>query len=89
MAGEFQELFEELFFGAGAWFGLVILVSLALIVSFRVKYSGIVWSIILLFISIEYLNNVAESSNFMWSGVVTIVTMCLIAWHSYTEVRGG
>jgi len=88
MSGEFEELFQELFFGSGAWFGLIIIVSLALIVSFRVKYSGVVWTIILLFITLEYLENIAVSDNFMWASVVTIVTMCLTVWHSYGEMKG-
>lgn len=88
VAGEFEELFEELFFGAGSWFGLIIILAFALIVSFRVKYSGVVWTIVLLFITLEYLANVPESSNFMWSAVATLVSMCLIGWHSYTEIRG-
>jgi len=70
MAGEFQELFNELLYGSGAWIGFLIILSIILLVSVSVKHSGIIFIPICIFIGIFYLDNVAVNSNFMWSAII-------------------
>jgi len=71
-AGDFIEFFTELLFGSGAWLGLIIILSLILLVVTAVKYSSVVFTPILIFLGILYLENLAADNNFLYA--------VLIAW---------
>lgn len=87
MAGEWAELFNELLFGAGAWLGLGIIISLAFLVSWKVKYMGLIWAIILIFLGIEYINHVSTSSNFMWSIVICFISAIILILKTILDVK--
>lgn len=69
-----EEVFTELLFGSGAWIGLTILLILCISGTLLHKYAGVFFGLILIFLGIEYLNNVNVTSNFYWS--------VLICWFS-------
>lgn len=67
------EWFSELFFGTGAWLGLLIVISIIFIVTAKEKLSGIVFLPITVLMAINYFNNVPSNSDFMWSGVIMLL----------------
>lgn len=67
MVGEFADFFTQLFFGTGAWLGLLILVMFFLLMRVVNKYSVIVAFPVCLLIGFEYL-----TLNLGWQ--------CLIIW---------
>jgi len=77
MSGEFAELFEELLFGVesgGIIVGLGIILSLAFVVTWKVRYVGIFWAFLLLFLGMEYADRLSGSSQYMWG-----VAICFIS----------
>jgi len=85
---EITEVFNELLFGSGAWIGLIIILVLCLGASYKIKYSGILFAIILLFLGFEYLNHISVSENFMWSVVICFISVIFLVYHSIDEMRG-
>lgn len=84
----FEALFEQLLFGDGAWIGLILILAICFLVSYKVKYSGVVFSFVLLFLSIEYYGEISASSNFMWSFVLCLISMVFCGWSTLKDVRG-
>lgn len=90
MAGEFAEFFQELLFGVesgGAWIGLGLIISMAFLVTWKVKYAGIFWAIILVFLSVEYAERISVSNNFMWSIAISLLATPFLIWKVITDVR--
>jgi len=56
------ELFSELLFGSGAWFGLLLILAVCLLVAYQVKYSGIFFTLFLLFLGIQYLTKITNEN---------------------------
>lgn len=87
MAGEFVELFEELLFGVesgGILVGFGVLVSLAFLVTWKVKFSGLPWAVVLFYLGIKYTEEISVSSSYMWFAVLSfmcvIVLVVKVAW---------
>lgn len=82
MAGEFEALFNELLFGAGAWIGLMLMLGFMFIVAYKVKLTSVLWIFILLFLNFEYWGQIGGeidiTSNFMWSIIITYIAMVLM-----------
>lgn len=82
MAGEFIEFFNELLFGSGAWIGLILILSIALLVSYKAKYSSIIFMMILIMLNWEYWGEVGdkilESSVFMWSIIISYMGIIIL-----------
>ena len=83
---EIYPLFEELLFGEGFWLGLLIMVGLGLYVAARVKYSGLVFVIIYIFLGLEYYNKLSGSSNSMWGFIICIVAMLFAVFQLYRDI---
>lgn len=83
------QFFEELLFGEGFWLGLIIIVALGLFIASRVKYSGILFVIIYIFLAIEYLETIAVDSNHMWAVIVCIVAMIFSTYQLYHDVQSN
>jgi hypothetical protein len=73
MAGEFIEFFNELLFGSGAWMGAILISAIILLVTYRVKYSGVVFMPICIFLGMQYLNTVPANSNLMWIAILMFI----------------
>jgi len=74
LAGEFQEFFTELFYGSGAWLGLIILLILCLGMVVKWRYSGALFLPVMLFLGIDYLtNDLGWQALIMFFGSVFIV----------------
>ena len=65
-----DEFFAALIFGSGAWLFLVVILAIALLVTTVVKYGSFPFFFILLFLGVEYLLNVAQTSNFIYATII-------------------
>ncbi len=73
MSGEFQEFFNELLFGTGAWLGLIIIVAIIVIVTMREKLSSAIFLPICIFLGIQYFNSVPSNSNLVWGAILMFI----------------
>ena len=71
---EVTEFFTELMFGEGKWIGLILILSIIILVSAKNKYASILFLPIMIFLGIEYANNVSASSDFYWSVIICFIT---------------
>ena len=76
---EIAEVFTEMFYGGGAWLMLIILVSMILTISVKVKHSIILFIPISIFLGLNYLDNATASNNLEWCAIIMwIVPVFLI-----------
>lgn len=61
--------FQELFFGAGAWLGLLLLLAIIIALSLATKYAGLLMLPVCIFIAIEYLGYPA----LMWNALIMFI----------------
>lgn len=57
--------FQELFYGAGAWLGLLLLLAIIIVLSVRVRYAGLLTLPICIFLGIDYLTN-----DLLWNALI-------------------
>ena len=77
MSGEFAELFQELLFGVesgGIIIGLGLILSIAYLVTWKVKYVGVFWAFLLVFLGMEYAERLSGSSRYMWAVAICFVS---------------
>ena len=79
--------FDELLFGSGFWIGFMIITAFALGISYRFKYSGVVFEVVLFFLALEYLEEIAVSSNHLWGAIMCFVEMLFIATRLFHDVN--
>jgi len=82
-----SDVFNELLFGAGSWIGLTILLLLCIGGSLSLKYSGSIFGLILLFLGIQYLNNVPVDSNFIWSVILCWISAIFVFLNLAREIK--
>lgn len=82
-----SDMFQEFFFGSGFWLGFLIISAFALGLSYKFKYSGVVFEIVLFFFALEYLDNLAVSSAYMWGVIGCFVEMILLSIRLYSDVQ--
>lgn len=91
MAGEFEDLFNELLFGAGAWVSLMVMLGFMFIVAYKAKYTSVLFLLILTFLSFEYWGQIGYAidvtSNFMWSIIITYVAMLFMGLILYGDIK--
>lgn len=82
------QFFEELLFGQGFWLGFFIIMAIAFVVSSRVKHSAIIFITGLLFLAMEYYENLSGSSTKIWGLVMCIVGMLILFYIEFHQVKG-
>lgn len=65
-----QDLFNELLFGSGGWLGLIIVMSLSFLITYKIKYASIPFSIVSFFLGLLLWDNIATNNNLMWASIV-------------------
>lgn len=83
MSGEFAELFQELLFGVesgGIIIGLALMLSLAFVVTYKVKFVGVFWAMLLFFLGWEYSQRLTGSTHFMWGVFICFISgvFCIV-----------
>ena len=56
----------------------MIITAFALGISYRFKYSGVIFEVVLFFLAMEYLEELSVSSNYMWGVILCFVEMIFI-----------
>lgn len=70
----FDEFFNELMFGSGAWFGLILIIAIVIIVTAHKKISGVLFMPITIFIGIYYLQHLESNNMFIWGAIMMFIT---------------
>lgn len=60
------DVFTELFYGAGAWLGLILVLGIIITLSLKTKYAGLLMLPVSVFLGIDYLGYPA----LMWNAVI-------------------
>lgn len=86
--GVWADLFQELFFGIyGGWLGAIILMALILVVSYKVKYAGLVFIPSSLLIGMWYLDYVNVNSNLVFNAILFFILPILLIFMLYDQKR--
>lgn len=67
MANEIEIMFNELFYGAGGWIGFLLIATIMLLVTWKIKWGGIIFIPASIMIGIMLMNNLAVDDNLMWA----------------------
>lgn len=81
-----SDLFNEFLYGTGAWIGCICLLAIIILVTTRVKYSGMLFTVVSIFLGIMYLDNLAVNSNFMWIAIIMFLTSLYCVYFSIHNV---
>lgn len=73
---EASEMFTELLFGSGAWIGLILIMSVSLLVVYKIKYSSILFLIIFIFLGWEYFAQITSTTMHFWYFLISMI-MCI------------
>ena len=84
---EIEQLFYELLFGSGAIIGLILIISIALLVSFKVKYSSLIFVVILLFFAMDYLDKITATTMHAWYFLISLIAIVFLAGIFYEDVK--
>lgn len=68
-----SQAFTELFYGSGAWLGILLLLALIIVLSSRVKYAGVLMLPVAVFLGIDYLTN-----DLLWNALIMFFTSIFI-----------
>lgn len=66
--------FQELFYGSGAWLGLLLMLALILVMTRVTKYSGLLMLPVCVFLAIDYLSYPA----LMWNAIIMFFASAFI-----------
>jgi len=84
---EIEEVFQVLLFGDGFWLGFLIIISICLVVAHKIKYSGILFTLALIFIALEYNENLLTTSNKMWGMVMCFIGAIFLCGQAVNDLR--
>jgi len=84
---EIEEVFRVLLFGEGFWLGFLIIISICLIMANKIKYSGIIFTIALFFLALEYNENIETSSNKMWGMIMCFIGVVFLIIQTAWDIK--
>lgn len=78
-----DDWFNALMFGSGAWFGAIIILSMAVLVSYKARYSSAFFIVILIMLEFNYLQQIGNlidiTNNFVWAFVINGIGLMVVA----------
>ena len=81
---EIVEFFNELMFGSGAWYGLILTLSIALLVSYKAKFSSLIFILILTFMGFRYLEEIggmiSVENSFCWAFIINCLGVVILGY---------
>ena len=89
---EIEDLFTELFFGAqGGWVGFVLMASIMMVVTVKVKWSGILFSVASVFMGIMMAENALMTldNNLWWVTIMYFVMPFFLLLLMLKDRKGG
>ena len=86
--GLIDDLFAALLFGSGAWFGLLLIIAVCLLVSYQVKYSGVFFTLFLIFLGYQYLTNITNEAYMnLWFMFISWGASALVFAMFYGDIK--
>lgn len=82
---DISEIFTELLFGSGFWIGFIIISAFAIGISYKYKYTAVIFALVLFFMTLQYWDNIAVDSNFMWGAILCLIEMVFLAIRLYSD----
>jgi len=64
-----------------------LIVSIAFLVTWKVKYSGVLWIFLLVFLGMEYYERLSDSSRYMWAIVICFVSAIFCIYQVISDVK--
>jgi hypothetical protein len=74
MSVEIAAVFNELFFGAGCWLGILLIEIIVWTLASIVDWGSFISIIITIFIGIDYLNNTTANTDQVWLALIMFFT---------------
>lgn len=81
------QIFNELMYGSGFWLMFVVIAVICISASYRFKYSGLIFEIVMFFLAMEYNNNLLGSDSKMWGIILCFVAMIFIGLRLYGDMN--
>ncbi len=81
MSSEVAAAFNELFYGSGAWLGILILELIIISGSLKSKWASVLFLPITVFMGIDYLDNVTVNTNQVWLAVIMFFTAIFLVFN--------
>lgn len=75
-----QLAFEELFFGAGSWLGILLLLAIIAVLTLKNRYLGVLMIPVTLFLGIDYIDN-----GLMWNGIIMFLASVFVLFIIATQ----
>ena len=73
------DVFNELFFGAGQWLGLTLIISIVLVMCWRKKEASFIFIPITILWGLEYMDEISASEPFFYAVIVFMFLPVFIA----------
>lgn len=77
---EIEQAFTELFYGAGKWLGLILIISIVLVICWKKKEASLIFFPITVLMGLEYIENVSYSDPFFYGAVIMMVLPLFIVF---------
>jgi len=75
------QVFTELFYGSGAWLGLLLFLAIIIGLAFSNKYVGVLMLPVSIFLAISYL----DYPSLLWHGAIMFICAIFIVVHLLME----
>ncbi len=81
MSSEVALAFSELFYGAGAWLGVLLMETILWALALKTEWGGVIGIIVTVFMGIDAITSIAENSNLMWIGIIYFFTSAFLLFN--------
>ncbi len=78
-----DQAFESLFYGSGAWFGMLLFIILCVGLVKKWKYSGALIVPIIIAMEVTYYDRLDASGNYIWHMIILLVLAIFIALYTF------
>ena len=89
MSSAVDQAFESLFFGTGAWFGLVLFITVCVGLALKWKYVGALLIPVIIGMEVEYYDRLNSGGNYVWHIFILLCLALFIAFRTVSEIKEG
>ncbi len=83
MSAEIAVAFQELFYGSGAWLGILLLLSIIIGLSLKEKYAAVMMLPVCIFLGIDYITN-----DLLWNALIMFFSSIFIVFNLARNKKG-
>lgn len=73
--------FEQIFFGSGVWFGLLIYLAVIGLTSLKCKYLGILYIPVSLLLASEYIDRATNENKLFWCAIIMLISIPFLVFN--------